>query len=176
MDRKRFFLCFAAAGLACNRAPESYPPPSQRAPVAPASAALSPYIEMKDPRADWYLLEDIAAGPEPGGWRWGFRRPRLRFFLARREKLEFQMQFAIAGTTFAETGPVTIRVSVNGKRIGAFRYDSPGDKSLAAKVPPDVVKPGAPNEVVLEQDKLWISKSDGAALSFILVSAGFVEK
>jgi hypothetical protein len=131
---------------------------------------------MNDPRVDWYLLEDVSAGPEVGGWRWAFRRPRLRFFLTRREGLEFRMQFAIAGTTFAETGPVTIRVSVNGKRIGAFRFDSPGDKTLAAPVPPGAVKAGAPNEVVLEQDKLWISKTDGAALSFILVSAGFVEK
>lgn len=132
-------------------------------------------MAMNDPAAESYFVSDISPGLEAGSWRWVYRRPELKFYIEDDSNLKFEMDFAIPEVTLKETGPVTLSVLINEKLLGKFRYDTQGQKHLERKVPPGMLKPKAINHVVIEPDKVWIAKQDGAALGFILSGAGFSE-
>ena len=102
----------------CSHSPEPYPPPAQReSPVVRKPVSLGSFIAMNDPHAGAYIVGDISPTVEAGSWRWTFRRPELQFHVPSAEGWKFAMQFALAGATFQDTGPVTLSVSVNGKAL-----------------------------------------------------------
>ncbi len=173
----RFLVLAAALALAgCSREPDSYAPPIQRQPLDAAEPAfVGPYVYMGNPNADAYIVKDVAPRGEGGTWRWAYRRPELQFYIGRREHLKFVMEFALADRTFAETGPVTLSVFINGKPLDRFRYDKPGTHSINKPVPAELLKADAVNRVAIEPDKVWTAREDGATLGFILTSAGFRE-
>jgi hypothetical protein len=160
----------------CSRGPDWYAPPVQRQPLSVAqSSFLTPFVSMGDPNAEAYIIKDVSDTIEGGSWRWAYRRPELRFYLPKAEKLTFVMDFTLPRATFADTGPVTLSIFLNGKLLGRQRYDKPGDQSLKLPVPPALVKPHAINNVAIEPDKVWVAKQDGAVLGFVLRDAGFEE-
>lgn len=173
----RFLALAAALALAgCSREPDWYAPPIQRQPLAVSEPAfVGSYVYMGNPNADAYIVHDVAAASEGGTWRWTYRRPELQFYLATAGHLRFVMEFAIPDSTFAETGPVTLAVSINGRLLDRFRYEKPGSYTLDKPVPAGYLKPDAINRVTIEPDKIWTSREDGATLGFILTSAGFQE-
>ncbi len=158
----------------CTTGPDSYPPPPQRPAPTAVGLRLGHFVAMNDPSADTYIVKDIAASAEGGSWRWAHRRPELRFFVETDRDWKFEMNFSIPEATLKDTGPVTLSVLIDGKLLGRYRYDRHGEKHLLRPVPPGLLKAGAINSVAIEPDRVWISTLDGAALSFILSSAGFV--
>ncbi|HWQ55219.1 MAG TPA: hypothetical protein VN442_16150 [Bryobacteraceae bacterium] len=170
----RFLLVIVAlVATGCSRSPEPFPPPEQRVgPLVEKPATFGAFIAMNDPHADAYILGDVSPKVEANVWRWTFRRPELQFQVPSAEGWKFVMDFAIAGATFERTGPVALSVSINGRKLQQQRYTKPGQYKMEFAVPPDALKAGALNHVMIEPDKVWIS-TDGTALGFILVSAGF---
>lgn len=170
----RFLLAIIAlVSAGCSHSPEPFPPPAQReGPLVQKPASFSAFIAMNDPHADAYILGDISPKVEANAWRWTFRRPELQFQVPSAESWKFVMDFAIAGATFDRTGPVALSVSINGRKLHQQRYTKPGQYGMEFAVPPGVLKAGALNHVLIEPDRVWIS-TDGTALGFILVSAGF---
>lgn len=157
----------------CSRSPESYPPPAQsEGPVVSKPVSLGTFVAMSNPHADAYIVGDISPTVEANAWRWTFRRPEMQFHVPSAEGWKFAMEFAVAGATFQDTGPVTLAVSINGKPLRKQRYDKPGNYLLEFDVPPGALKPGELNRVAVEPDKVWRTK-DGGVLGVILVSAGF---
>ena len=103
------------------------------------------------------------------------KRPELRFFLDSTERLKFKADLSIADVTLKETGPVTISIFINGHLLDKVKYASAGRRGYEKAVPPAFLLPNAVNLAALEIDKVWVSKTDGAVLGFILTTAGFSE-
>jgi len=97
----------------------------------------------------------------------------MRFYVKGIQKLNFAMDFAIAEATFAQTGPVTLAVLVNGQLLEKKLFAKPGSYSLVLPVPVDVLKAESLNTVTIEPDKVFVAREDGAKLGFILTGAGF---
>jgi len=130
---------------------------------------------MSDPDADAYIVKDVSQAAEAGSWRWTRKRPELRFFLEATENLNFKADFSIAEATLRETGPVTISVLINGNLPDTLHCADAGEKHIDKPVPEKFLRAKALNFAALEIDKVWISKTDGAVLGFILTRAGFTQ-
>ena len=146
----------------------------QRKPLTGADPSpIGTFVSMGDPGADAYIVRDVTSHVEGGGWRWTRKKPELRFFLDSAERLKFKVDLSVADVTLKETGPVTISVSINGHPLGSVRCAEGGRKQFEKPVPETFLHPKAVNFATLEIDKVWVSKTDGAVLGFILTSAGF---
>ena len=168
-------LLLVLSGLAgCQRYPETYPPPIQRA-KEDGGVVSRHVIAMNDADATAYFIKDIGAGLENDTWRWTGPKPELRFLLNTVDDLKFAMNFSIADSTFEKTGPVTLSVFVNGHLLDRIRYTTAGQKRFIKEVPPDWLKVGGDTIVAAEINPCWISPTDGTQLGIILLEAGFVE-
>ena len=136
-------------------------------------AHLGQSIRMNDPTADAYIARDISKTVEEKSWRWAYRHPALHFYLNSTSDLKFMMDAGVTETTFKETGPVTLTIAINNHVLDQVRFDHPGNQHFEKPVPAELLKPGAENLVTIEADKQWVSKTDGAVLSFVLIEAGF---
>lgn len=175
MPRYRFLTVLCLAALAgCSRQQDVYAPPEQRRPLAVSQPSfVGPFADMSDPNADAYVVRDVSLSVEGGSWRWTNARPELQFYLTGVDNVKYAMEFAIADATFKETGPVTLSVFVNGALLHKERYAKPGPYKMEIPVPASMLKAAAVNRVAIEPDKVWVSKTDGAKLGFILTAAGF---
>jgi hypothetical protein len=169
-------LLVVIAGLltvSCGRQAGVYAAPSQRSlDLGPDPDGPHEFVTMDDPVVEDYLVNDIS--PERGIRRWAFAHPELRFLVKDASHLVFRAEFAIPEVTFKTTGPVTVSCSVNGRAIGLIRCEHPGDFRLEKPVPDGLVEPGKSVRVTFEASPRWISPEDGAQLSFLLRSAGFL--
>jgi hypothetical protein len=178
--RARFFRLFASAIalvlFGCTNIPDSYAPPIQRKPLTgPEQVAFGHFVDMNDPNAEAYLIQDISRTVEGGGFRWVYKRPELRFALSKSEHVRFVMDFAIPDVTMKQTGPVTVSFFINDKLLDKVRYDTPGEKHFEKPVPSGWLRTDTPTLVAAEIDKMYVAPEDGAKLGFVLTRAGFVE-
>jgi len=176
-SRTPFFLLSVLCLAGCSGAPDVYAPPIQRQPLTvPATrGTLGYFVSMSAPDASAYIAGGISDTTESGGWRWTGRRPSLRFFLSRVDGLSFVMDYAYPERIFREIGPVTLTVWVNGRLLDTARIEKGGQLSYRKAVPASMLRLGMENSVVIEPDRVWTSKSDGAVLGFVLSRAGFSE-
>jgi hypothetical protein len=166
-------LCLLAG---CSDIPDSYAPPIQRKPLTGAEPSpIGTFVNLGEPSADAYVVHDVTGYVEGSSWRWTRKRPELRFFLDSTEHLKFKVDLSIADATLKDTGPVTISVFINGHLLDKVKYAAAGRKQYEKPVPAAFLLPKSVNFAALEIDKVWISKTDGAVLGFILTSAGFTE-
>jgi len=166
-------LCLLAG---CANIPDSYAPPIQRKPLTGAEPSpIGTFVNLGEPSADAYIVRDVTGYVESSAWRWTRKRPELRFFLDSTEHLKFKADISIADVTLKETGPVTISIFINGHLLDKVKYASAGRRDFEKPVPAAFLLPKAVNIAALEIDKVWVSKTDGAVLGFILTTAGFSE-
>jgi len=101
---------------------------------------------MTDPNAADYILSR-----DP-------RKTEFRFLIGPADRLHIAVDFTI-------TGPVTVEVFVNGGLAGKYRGTKPGTFRINEPVPPQLLRAGAENRVVVTTD------ADGVQIS----RAGFVQ-
>ena len=160
--------------VSCGRKVAAYPPPAQRSlELGPDPGGVGAFVNMGDPLANDYLVQDI--GREPDVRRWAFSKPELRFRVSASGNLRFTAEFTIPEITFKATGPVTVSCAVNGKFLGGLCCDHAGDFRLDLPVPKGLVEPEKIVRVTFEANPRWVSPEDGAQLSFLLRSAGFTQ-
>ena len=168
------FPLFLLSG--CVNIPDSYAPPVQRKPLGGTEPnPIGHFVNMGDLNATAYIVKDVADGAEAGSWRWARKRPELRFFLETIENLRFTADLSIADTLLKETGPVTISIFINGNLLDTVKYAEAGEKHFEKPVPAKFLRAKSMNFVAMEIDKVWVSKTDGAVLGFILTRAGFTQ-
>ena len=166
-------VCFLAG---CANIPDSYAPPVQRQPLTGTEpGAISSFVNLGSPDAEEHIVRDVSDNAEGGGWRWTRKRPELRFFLETIENLSYKADFSIAESVFRETGPVTITIFINGHLLDTVKYSEAGEKHFEKPVPAKFLRAKAMNFAAMEIDKVWVSKTDGAVLGFILTRAGFTQ-
>jgi hypothetical protein len=156
--------------------PEPYAPPVQRSPLEefrPYRAAR--IVNMADPDAESYFVRDITGGLEGGAWRWVGKRPTVRVRPRANEGVHYSIDFTLPEVTFKDTGPVTISFLIGDHLLESVRYATAGSKHFDKLVPAEWIAPGEDVLVAAEIDKLWVSKTDGATLGFVLISLGLTQ-
>ena len=165
-------LCILFAG--CSTAPDSYPIPEQIA-IQPAFRPyrVSRIIEMGPQGADRFIVSDILGSS--GAWRWTGRRPTVKVGVRSTKNLQFQIDYAVADATFADTGPVHVTFWVGDHKIGEQQFDQPGEGHFTAPVPEDWVEPDSDVTLSAEVDKVWVAPTDGVELGLILTRMGLLQ-
>jgi hypothetical protein len=159
--------------VACDRLPESYPPPEQRKPIQGVTL-LGPdamMVSMGSRDADPFIVKDVY-GFSGIPWRWTRQEPMVRVAVLSAAHIKLSADFALWQDAFKITGPVTVSFLVNGKVLGKVRYTSPGDKHFEKPVPADWLAGDSEATVGLSVDKLYTAPKDGAKFGVILVRLG----
>lgn len=169
-----------AAGLCllcgCAGLPEFYAPPPQRQPVERELLVRDqPLLDMGNPTVERYFVSDIDRGPQAASWRWTGQHPTIRIPLKSTESFQYLMEFAIADSTFKDTGPVTITYKVNDRVLDRVRYDTPGRRTYEQRVPPALLNPLGDNILTADLDKTWRAPADGHELGVILLRFGLTQ-
>lgn len=174
-DDMRLLLAIAVlCSTACVKMPESYAPPEQRKPVFVQDyGPIRSVVAMNDKDAPSHLIKDVSEKLEGGSWRWCFERPSLLLAAPDRANVSFEADITIVEQTFSKTGPVRIKVLINGRELGNVSYESPGPKQIKIPIPEGWLQKNADHVVVMVPDKLY--EAGDRKLSFILTRAGFVQ-
>ncbi len=169
------FLAVILLALTGCAPPETWQPlPFQRStPDETPGSSLRALVRMSDVDASRHFVRDIDATLQSGAWRWTGKRPELKLFLESTENIRVLVEYAVAGDTFRETGPVNVTLYVNGKRVAGRRCEADGRYQFQEMVAPGLLRAKAENTIALEVDKIWTSPVDGAKMGLILLSAGF---
>jgi hypothetical protein len=116
-----------------------YPPPLQTAPPCGIDPAkLGSFLRLGDPGTRPHIVRDIMDGcPRP----WTFEHPMLLFRVDERNHVKFVMHFVIPDIVFSQTGPLTLDVWINAKRLGGHIYDNSGDQTFEESVPANILGP-----------------------------------
>jgi hypothetical protein len=162
-------LCLAA----CDRLPESYPPPQQRPPLTGVNLGPSAMmVSMDGPEADALFVKDIYWRFGDAPWRWSKREPTVKVLVVSAENIKFSADFAIWDESFKSTGPLEISFLVNGKLLDKIRYTSPGDKHFEKPVPAAWLAANTEATVAMSIDKLYTAPRDKAQFGVILARMG----
>jgi len=160
----------------CGNLPEPYAPPAQR-PFFEAPPEAARILNMADADAESHFVQDISAELEGNAWRWTGKRPTIHLHLQATHKLVYSIEFAIAESTFQQTGPVTLSLLVNDHLLDRVRYTSPGPRRFEKPVPAEWLEADRDATLAAEVDKTWKPPQPGGMpLGFILVALGLEQK
>ena len=127
-------------------------------------------IKMGAPEAKRCIVADIDDFTN-GEVRWARQRPELRLRAGRGGATKFFLDLQMPEVIVKEAGAQRIRCFINGDPSGEVAVAQPGDLRLEFTLP-RALKQGMSARVRLEVANPWISKTDGARLSFLLREAG----
>jgi hypothetical protein len=161
---------------ACQNMPEPYAPPEQRQPFENFRPyRISRVVNMADGDVDAHIVSGITQ-ISGGSWRWAEQRPTVRLTVRSADHLKYTIDFTIAGTTFDQTGPVTVSFFVNDHQIGSERYTAQGNQHYETPVPDGLVEANKEVTVAAEIDKLFTPPEGGQRLGFILTRIGLKQE
>jgi hypothetical protein len=161
---------------ACQNMPEPYAPPEQRQPFENFRPyRISRVVNMADGDVESHIVSGIT-DISGGSWRWTEQRPTVRLTVRSVENLKYTIDFTIAGTTFDQTGPVTVSFFVNDHLIGSEHYTAQGNQHYETKVPDGLVEANKEVTVAAEIDKLFTPPEGGQRLGFILTRIGLKQE
>src|SRR5260370_21790690 len=169
----RFRIAAAALaliGCSCARIPDSCSPPQQ---YHWPQEHNPPLLTLGYRSAHARILQDVDNQPGAKGPVWTYQHPAFSFALKRTENLDFYMRFSVHSRTFADTGPVTLSIFVNGKMIDHPRIDAPGEREYSYPVPSILLQMKNPVIVQIDVDPVW--PSDGTKLGILLWAMGFAQ-
>ncbi|MDQ6677620.1 MAG: hypothetical protein M3Z09_10030 [Acidobacteriota bacterium] len=158
----------------CSGSSDSKPPEQRAGAEAPQATPTLSVIKMNDPDVKAYIVKDVSDGLDPGGWRWTFDRPELRFLVKTTDGVHAVADFSIADATMKDTGPVTVSFFVNGKLLGTEKYSKSGSYHFDKPVPADLLTAGKLATFAMRPEPIWISPTDKQHLGLILIRAGFI--
>jgi hypothetical protein len=168
-------LALALFTTACVGIQDTYAPPEQRKPLSVEEPIpLKAFIKMNDPGAPTQFVKDIGQELQGGTWRWTQQHPTMIFSVPATKGIKFSTDFTIAEITFAQTGPITMSVTINGHLLDKTTYTNFGPQHLQKPVPESWLHAKSENTVAMEVDKLWVAPNDKATFGVILTNAGFI--
>jgi hypothetical protein len=156
-----------------NLADDSRIPPQEEYVAGSDPEPPPAFVKMGDPRSVENIVSDISPNIEGGMFRWTYLKPTMRFRVPASHGQRFLMNFTINDRTFADTGPVTLSVSVNGHFLTAVRCARPSEYLLEQPVPAEWLTIADPVVVTATLDRVWTAPRDGARLGYVLLAAGF---
>jgi hypothetical protein len=172
--RPAVLIAAAITLAACSRQPDFYTPSAVRPAFASPSARPSHFVSMSSPDAALNVVSGVVLNGE-GPWRWCLKEVQLQFDVPRTRGLKFRTEIAVGESTFGQTGPVRIVVSIEGHPIGELAFDKSDNRIVEFAVPDSILPPTGLVHVTLAADKETIPTDGGDRRAFILTSAGFVQ-
>ncbi len=170
----------AAASLvlaltACQRFPDSYPPPAQRHSVEELpSEPGSMMIEMDSDDVGKHIVKDIYDSKDES-WRWTGPNPTLKTLIVRSTNLKFAADFAIWEEAFKQTGPLELSFYLNDRLIDKVRYTTPGSKHFEKAVQQNWVTVNSDGILSIRVDKAYVSAAGGLKFGVILLRIGLTQ-
>jgi len=158
---------------ACDRLPETYPPPAQRQPQAPIPDPSVIMVEMSDPDSAQHIVKDIY---EPFGstWCWTAKQPTVKVLVYATDNVRLSSDFTIWSEGLQQTGPIELSFFVNGHLLDKVRYATAGYQHFEKAVPADWLSADTESTISVDVDKLYVSPQDGKKFGFILTRLGFL--
>ena len=136
------------------------------------SAALGPrsFVSMNLKSADLSIVKDIGAQGDPQ--RWANQDPEL---ILRVPKLpaHFEMTYTVPADILAQTKTLDIDAWIAGQPAPPIHIAKPSDFTYKAPLP-GKLKTGEVVAVRFHVQNCYVAKGDGAKLSFLLTTAGFL--
>ena len=137
---------------------------------ASASAGPRSFVSMNMKSADLSIVKDIGANGDPQ--RWANQDPEMVFRVPKLPT-HFEMSYTVPGDILAQTKTLDIDAWVGGKPAPALHVEKVGDYLYSAPLPQNV-KAGEVVSVRFHVHNCYISKGDGAHLSFLITTAGLL--
>jgi hypothetical protein len=134
-----------------------------------------PFFQVDDADAAEFVVRDVDLANGGKGWCWTLGQPQLRFVLNSVERQKFVADFGVNDVTFAQTGPINVSFRINGQLLGEVHCPKPATMHFEKPVPASWLSTAKYTRVIIQADKNFVSKGDGAELGFMLMRAGFVE-
>lgn len=148
------------------RLPQQYHPTNQGDSIPDAPLlVLGPNTIPEDETTNGLLDNDSP-------WPWSNEHPSFRCFLRDRGPWQFALEFAAAGVTLKDTGPITVSVSINNTPFSKFVVSKDGRAEYSQDVPSRMLNPGAVR-IDLSIQPFWTSPTDGQRLGLLIHSVGF---
>jgi hypothetical protein len=171
LKRTGCVLSLLIALAACDRLPESYPPPQQRSLEAVDLGRDAMMVSMEGSAADQSIVKDIYGGGT-APWRWTKQNPTVRALVLATKNVKYSADFAIWDESFKVTGPLQISFFVNGRLLDRVRETTPGEKHFEKPVPDGWLTMGSEATVALSVDKIYVAPRDHAVFGVILTRMG----
>ncbi len=121
-----------------------------------------------------HFLRDVMQTGEGDHQRWTFERPAFLFDAPASENPRLALHLRLPPVVLAQTGPIRLRLRVNGRDLGERRLDRPEDHHLLWTVPPNCLRADGLTLVETELDRYYIAPDDGQKLGYLFVAGGFV--
>jgi hypothetical protein len=172
--RLAVLIAAALTLAACSRQPGFYTPSAVRPAFAAPSSRPSHFVAMSSPDAARNVLSGVVLNGD-GPWRWCLKEAQLQFDVPRMRGLKFKTEIAVGESTFVQTGPVRITISVEGHAIGDITFEKSDNRIVEFDVPESTLPATGLVHVTLAADKQSIPTDGGDRRAFILTSAGFVQ-
>ena len=123
---------------------------------------------------DAWILGDVHHEPRSNHRAWTGAHPRFAFRLQRTENVDLAMRLDVHSIPFSHTGPVTLRIRVNGELVDQLRYDASGFYDYSRAIRPSLLQSQSPVEVSIDIDPAWRDE-DGQVYGIGLYYIGFQE-
>jgi hypothetical protein len=130
------------------------------------------YVRMVAHSAGRRIVQDIAGGAAM--FRWTGAEPSIELRVSSPGPWLARMEFAVAEATLRETGPVTVRLLLNGRPLGQERFLAAGEKALSYPVPDELISAKETARLHARIEPVWVAPDDGARLGVLLKAMGFV--
>lgn len=172
--KRLLVLAPALTMWSCVSQQEPWAPSTERRPLTIDEANhLKTWLKMNDPSAPQHFVRDLKP-LEGHTWRWTGKNPTIMLAAPKASGVRFAAEITVSDLTFKDTGPIAIKVTINGHELTTERYDAPGPKRIDKPVPDAVLKTTRENIVSMEVDKVWTSPIDGNRMGFVLTALGFI--
>jgi hypothetical protein len=132
------------------------------------------FLSMTHPHVDRFAVRDIHPAEGGAPWRWTGRNPTVRLRVSAREGLRIRADFVTAQESFAHTGPLTVRVRLNGCVAAVVKCDAEGEYRVNEEAPLECLERSGEQQLGLELDKAHRAP-DGRVLGVILLRMGFTD-
>ncbi len=165
-------LALAIVLSSCREKAEYLRLPTQYQPSARSDfIPYLPLLTMGTKIAEENTIEGIH-GNSP--WPWSNEHPRFLCLLQGRGPWQFILEYAGASATLKDTGPVTVRISINRAPFATFVVSADGPGEYVRDVPLETSLSG-PVLVDLSIQPAWTSP-DGSKLGILIHSVGFQKR
>jgi hypothetical protein len=133
-----------------------------------------PFVTMRSPEAELSIVKDI--GGDSGGeeQRWVNQDPTLTFRVPRQPAV-FRMDYEVPEVILEQTGPLRMQCWIAERPVAGIVVGQAGKRRYEVPLP-DGLNTGDVVMVRLHTENPYVAKGDGARLSFLLRSAGFVSR
>lgn len=168
-------IWFAACLGGCSHDAPVYEPPPQF--TMPSGADPEPEVRLltlNDLDAKYAVLDGVDGAGSGEERKWTADRALFRFRVRSLAGSDLYMKYSVHDATFAQTGPVRITISVNGRAFDSFVKTAPGNYEYRHRANLIRARPYEPLLVSLAITPPYLAKEDQARLGILLTTIGFV--